>query len=72
MMFYDKTRPLTLEREVSEVGLGAGLLQIRDEMNCPQDTASHSSLLKPIVSARKSLSSNVRYGNKQRSISGTA
>ena len=34
MMFYDALMPLYLEIDASSVGLGAGLLQVRDDMNC--------------------------------------
>ena len=30
MKFYDETKPLYLETEASEIGLGATLLQTRD------------------------------------------
>ena len=45
MNSYDKTRPLYLETDASCVGLGAGLLQIRGEMNCTQNVTPHSSIL---------------------------
>ena len=33
MKFYDAARPLYLENDASSIGLGAGLLQVRDGMN---------------------------------------
>ena len=42
MKFCDKTRPLHLEVNASEVGLGARLLQIRDGMSYAQDKAPHN------------------------------
>ena len=35
MKFYDVTGPVYLETDASGVGLGAGLLHIRDGMNGP-------------------------------------
>ena len=35
MKLYDETKPLYLEPNAYGVGLGAGLLQIRDGKNCP-------------------------------------
>ena len=55
MKFCDETRPLFLETGVSGVGLGAGLLQIRNVINCPQDEKVHNSTLRPIAFAGKSL-----------------
>ena len=34
MKFYNETRPLNWETDVSGVGLGSWLLKIRDEINC--------------------------------------
>ena len=40
----DETNPLYLETDESHIRLGAAILQIRNEMNCPQDKASHNSI----------------------------
>ena len=64
---YGETRPLYLETDVSGLGLGVGLLQIRDGINCPQDVALDNSMLRPITFASKSLSSAERqYGSRKR------
>ena len=39
MNFYDDTKPLYLETDVSGIGLGVALLQLRDNMGCQKDTA---------------------------------
>ena len=51
MKFYDKTKPLYLETDLSGVILRAGLLHTRSGTNCPWDK-----VLDPITFARKSLS----------------
>ena len=37
MEFHDETKPLYLKTDVSEIGLGAALLQTRDGTTCPKD-----------------------------------
>ena len=39
MKFYDETKPLHLETDVSRVWLGAGLLQTRNSTSCPREMA---------------------------------
>ena len=38
MMFYNETRPLYLKTSASQVEVGGGLIQVREGMNCLQDT----------------------------------
>ena len=57
MKFYDETKPLYLETDASGIGLGASLLQTRDGMTCPKDTAPDNTILRPIAFASKSLTS---------------
>ena len=57
MKFYDETKPLYLETDASRIGLGAALLQTRDGMTCPKDTAPDNTILRPIALASKSLTS---------------
>ena len=45
MKFYDDTKPLYLETDASGVSLGAALLQLRDNTNCPKDTAPDNTIL---------------------------
>ena len=45
MRFYGKIKPLYLETDASGVGLGAGLLHIRDSMNRTPDEAPNSAIL---------------------------
>ena len=64
MKFYDDTKLLYLETDVSGVGLGAALLQLRDNTNCPKDTAPHNTILCPIACVSKSLTHpEQRYSN---------
>ena len=45
----------------------AGLLQVRDGMNCPNDTAPNYAILRPIVFRSRSLSSvDTHCSNKER------
>ena len=55
MKFYDDTKLLYLKIDASGVSLGASLLQLRDNMNCPKDTAPDNTILCPIAFASKSL-----------------
>ena len=45
MQFYDDTKLFYLEKDASDVGLGAALLQLRDNTNCPKDTAPDNTIL---------------------------
>ena len=53
--FYDDTKLLYLKTDASGVGLGAALLQLRDNTNCPKDTAPDNTILHPIIFVSKSL-----------------
>ena len=55
MKFYDETKPLYIETDASEVGLGAALLQTRNHTNCHRDKAPDISILRPIAIASKTL-----------------
>ena len=62
--FYDNTKLLYLETDASGIILGAVLLQIRDNTNCPKDTAPDNTILCPIVFVHKSLTgAEQRYSN---------
>ena len=64
MKFYDDTKPLYLETDASGIGLGAALLQLRDNTNCPKDTAPDNTILCPIAFASRSLTgAEQRYSN---------
>ena len=67
MKFYDKNKPLYLETDALEIGLGAALLQIRDGATCPMDIEPDNTILRPIIFASKSLTSmEQRYNNMER------
>ena len=67
MKLYNKTRPLYLQIDTSGVGLGAGLLQMRDGTNCPQDIAPGNIILRLLTFANKSLSdAERRYSSLER------
>ena len=67
MKFYDETKPLYLETDASRIGLGAGLLQTRDDTACPEDIAPDNTILRPIAFASKCLTSaEHRYSNTER------
>ena len=57
MKYYDNRRLLYLETHASGVGLGATLLQARDNPGCGYDEAPNSAILQPITSVSKSLPS---------------
>ena len=64
MKFYDDTKPLYLETDMFGVGLGAALLQLRDNTGCQKDTAPDNTILCPITYASKSLTgAEQRYSN---------
>ena len=49
MRFYDETRPLYRETDVSGVGLGAAILQTRSNTSCHKDELPGISILRPIA-----------------------
>ena len=55
MKFYDDTKLLYLKTDACGIGLGAALLQLRDNMNCPKDTAPDNTILCPTAFPSKSL-----------------
>ena len=67
MKFYDETKILCIETDASGVGIGATLLQTRDNMSCHRDEVSDNSILRSIVFASKSLTgAEKRYRNIKR------
>ena len=46
--FYDITKPLYIERDVSGVGFGLALAQTRDNMTCHRDEVPDNSILRPL------------------------
>ena len=64
MTFYDDTKLLHLETDASGISLGAALLQLRDNTNCPKDSAPDNTILCPIAFVSKSLrDAEQRYSN---------
>ena len=56
-----------IEMDVSWVGLGATLLQARNNTSCPMDEAPGNSILRPITFTSKSLTrAEKRYSNIER------
>ena len=53
MKFYDDTKLLYLKTDASGISLGAALLQLRDNTNCPKDTAPDDTILCLIAFASK-------------------
>ena len=67
MKFYDDTKLLYLETDISRVGLGAALLQMCEGTICQKDTAPDTTILCPIAFASKSLTGGEhRYSNIER------
>ena len=54
MKLYDWKEPLYLESDTFGIGLGVGLLQVREEMNCWNDTAVDNFILRNTASVSKS------------------
>ena len=64
MKFYNDTKPLYLETDVSGVGLGAALLQLHDNTVCQKGMAPDNIILCPIAFTSNSLTSaEWRYSN---------
>ena len=55
MKFYDKTKPLYIETDVSGVGLEIVLLQTRSKTSCHRDEVLDNSILRPITFSSKSV-----------------
>ena len=55
--FYDETKPLYIETDVSGVGLGAAVLPARSSTSCSRDEAPDNSILRHTAFVSKSLSS---------------
>ena len=67
MELYDDTKPLYLETDASEVGLGAALLQMHEGTACQEDVVPDNNTLCPTVFASKSLTgAEYRYSNIER------
>ena len=47
--FYDEARLLCLETDALGIGLGAGLLQVRNGMNCRCDKVPGNATLHPLL-----------------------
>ena len=72
MKFYDETKLLYIETDVSGVGLGAALLQTRTKTSCPRYEASDHSIFRPITFSSKSLAgAEKRHNNIEREALGT-
>ena len=64
MKFYDDTKLLYLETDASAIGLGAALLQLRDNTTCQTHMAPDNTILHPIAFVSKSLmGTECRYSN---------
>ena len=67
MKFYGAPQVLYLETDASGIGLSAGLLLIRESMNCTCDKTLNITILRPIAFASKSMSNAARhYSNIER------
>ena len=55
MKFYDDTKLLYLETDASGVGLGAAILQLRDNTTCQTHVAPNNTIICPIAFASKCL-----------------
>ena len=55
MNFYDESKPLYIETDLSGVGLEATLLQKRSNTSCHKDEATGNSVMRSIAFASKHL-----------------
>ena len=55
MKFYVETKALCIQMDASGVGLGATLLQTRNNTSCAKDESPDNSILRSIAFASKSL-----------------
>ena len=51
--FFNAARFLYLETETSGIGIGTGLLRLRDGMNCGHDEMPHNAILHPTAFTSK-------------------
>ena len=71
MEFYDDTKLLYLETDASGIGLGAAMLQLRDNTACQKGTAPDNTILHPIAFACKNLTgAMLRYSNIEHEVLG--
>ena len=71
MNYYDNTKPLYLQTDVSRVGFGTALLQTLDGTTCWKDMVEDNTILHPITFASKSLTDvEQRYSNIEREMLG--
>ena len=71
MKFYDDTKPLYLETDISRVGLGAAPLQTQEGTTCQKDIVPDNTILCPIAFASKTLmDAECRYSNIEREVLG--
>ena len=67
MKFYNETKLLYVETDVSGVGLGAALLQTRSNNSCHKNEYPDNNTVRPITFDNKSLTGAVeRYNNIKR------
>ena len=67
MKFYDETKPLYIETDASEVGLGTALIQTQSNTSCHRDEAPDNSILSPTAFSSKNLiGGERRYSNIER------
>ena len=65
MRFNNETRSLYLETD-ADVAVKAGLLHIKNELNCPDIEVPHNSIKRLAAFASRSLSTVKRYSNMER------